>query len=100
MGMDELSSNWMPFSMPLSTARIPNWMVRATARMKATMLARLAICIAIGCFLLAGIASAKKKKPKKEPPEITQVLELPKDPPQAVVAQTDRLVFQVSPSVV
>jgi enamine deaminase RidA (YjgF/YER057c/UK114 family) len=39
----------------------------------------------------------KKKKSKKEPPEITQVLDLPKDPPQAIVAQTERLVFHVSP---
>lgn len=61
------------------------------------MLYRLALCVAIG-FLVSAIAfAAQKKKPKKEPPEITQVLELPKDPPQAVVAQTDRLVFHVSP---
>ena len=61
------------------------------------MQAPLAFCTAIGCLLLADVAVAAKKKPKKEPPEITQVLELPKDPPQAVVAQTERLVFQVSP---
>jgi enamine deaminase RidA (YjgF/YER057c/UK114 family) len=62
------------------------------------MVARLAVCIAIGCLLLAGLAfAAKKKKAKKEPPEITQVLELPKDPPQAIVASADRLVFHVSP---
>jgi len=65
--------------------------------MKAIMQAPLAFCTAIGCLLLADVAVAAKKKPKKEPPEITQVLELPKDPPQAVVAQTERLVFQVSP---
>lgn len=35
------------------------------------------------------------KKPKKE--DITQVLELPKDPPSGVVAETRRLVFQVTP---
>ena len=62
--------------------------------MKANMVARLAVCIAIGCLLLADLAfAAKKKKAKKEPPEITQVLELPKDPPQAIVAPADRLVF-------
>jgi enamine deaminase RidA (YjgF/YER057c/UK114 family) len=62
------------------------------------MFARLAFCTAIGCLLLADAAlGAKKKKPKKEPLETTQVLDLPKDPPQAVVASTERLVFQVSP---
>src|SRR5688572_3881101 len=63
------------------------------------MYARLAICIAIGLLLLPSVAlsAAKKKKPKKEPPEITQVLELPKDPPQTVVAPTERLSFHVSP---
>jgi hypothetical protein len=39
----------------------------------------------------------KKKKAKKEEPEITQVLEVPKDPPSAVIVQTERLVFHVSP---
>jgi enamine deaminase RidA (YjgF/YER057c/UK114 family) len=63
------------------------------------MVARLAACTAIGCLLLADVsfAAKKKKKAKKEPPEITQVLELPKDPPQAIVASADRLVFNVSP---
>src|SRR5437879_1735225 len=36
---------------------------------------------------------AKKKKPE----EITQTLELPKDPPASVTAETARLVFHVSP---
>ncbi|HYP06837.1 MAG TPA: hypothetical protein VER03_11455 [Bryobacteraceae bacterium] len=62
------------------------------------MQARLAICIAIGTLLLPSSALAqKKKKPKKEPPEITQVLELPKDPPLTVVADTERLGFHISP---
>src|SRR3954447_2782765 len=60
------------------------------------MRARLALCTAIGC-LLADVAIAAKKKPKKERPEETQVLGLPKDPPQAVVAETDPLVFHGSP---
>lgn len=63
------------------------------------MFARLAVFPAIGSLLFAGFALAaeKKKKPKKEPVEVTQVLELPKDPPQAVVVATDRLVFHLSP---
>jgi enamine deaminase RidA (YjgF/YER057c/UK114 family) len=36
---------------------------------------------------------AKKKKPE----EITQTLELPKDPPATITAETSRLVFHVSP---
>ena len=36
-----------------------------------------------------------KKKPKKE--DITQTLEAPKDPPAAVIAETQRLGFMVSP---
>jgi enamine deaminase RidA (YjgF/YER057c/UK114 family) len=61
------------------------------------MFYRLALCIAIGCFLApAQSSAAQKKKSKKEPPEITQVLEVPKDPPQAVIAQSERLVFHVS----
>ncbi|HEX8984541.1 MAG TPA: hypothetical protein VF767_03890 [Bryobacteraceae bacterium] len=42
-------------------------------------------------------ADKKKKKDRKEREEVTQVLELPKDPPAAVVADADRLVFTVSP---
>ena len=37
----------------------------------------------------------KKKKPDEEPP--TQVLELPPEPPNAVVAETSRLAFHVAP---
>lgn len=39
--------------------------------------------------------STKKKKNKAD--DITQTLPLPKEPPTAVVADTDRLIFQVSP---
>ena len=58
--------------------------------------------MAIGSVLLsAQVAGAdnkkNKKKAKKEEPEITQVLELPKDPPSAVIAQTERLGFRASP---
>ena len=43
-------------------------------------------------FLAAGI-SAKKKNPD----DITQTLDLPKDPPVVAVGQTNRLTFHVSP---
>lgn len=39
--------------------------------------------------------STKKKKNKED--DMTQTLPLPKEPPTAVVADTDRLMFQVSP---
>ncbi|HVX67372.1 MAG TPA: hypothetical protein VHA11_12250 [Bryobacteraceae bacterium] len=42
-------------------------------------------------------AQKKKKKGKKGEEEVTQVLELPKDPPPAVVAETNRLMFVASP---
>jgi enamine deaminase RidA (YjgF/YER057c/UK114 family) len=49
----------------------------------------LALAVAVSIFP----ALAKKKKPE----DITQVLELPKDPPATVTAETARLIFQVSP---
>jgi enamine deaminase RidA (YjgF/YER057c/UK114 family) len=42
-------------------------------------------------------AQHKKKKGKKDQEQPTQILELPKDPPPAVVAEVDRLTFTVSP---
>jgi enamine deaminase RidA (YjgF/YER057c/UK114 family) len=57
------------------------------------MVARSAICTALG-FLLIATPAASQKKEKLEP---TQVLDLPDEPPQAVVAPTDRLVFLTSP---
>ncbi|MGI8989150.1 MAG: hypothetical protein ACR2I2_06150 [Bryobacteraceae bacterium] len=57
--------------------------------------------IALSLCVLAAIAAALWIVPslqaKKKKEEITQVLELPKDPPSGVVAETGRLVFQVSP---
>lgn len=47
-------------------------------------------------FLIVPARAAKKKKKKTEE-EQTQVLQLPKDPPNAVVADTGRLSFEVSP---
>ncbi len=57
------------------------------------------VCLALAVALAAWPADQKKKKKKSKKDEepITQVLELPKDPPAAIVADTDRLVFQVSP---
>ena len=56
-------------------------------------------CLALVVALTAWPAQEKKKKKKHKQDEepITQVLELPKDPPAAVVADADRLLFQVSP---
>ncbi len=47
-----------------------------------------------GFVLLAATLFAGKKK---NPDDITQTLELPKDPPSVAVAETRRLVFHVSP---
>jgi 2-iminobutanoate/2-iminopropanoate deaminase len=49
----------------------------------------LALAVAVSLYP----ALAKKKKPE----DITQTLELPKDPPSTVTAETSRLVFHVSP---
>lgn len=47
--------------------------------------------------LLALAVTAYPLQRKKKEEEITQVLELPKDPPASVTAETSRLVFHVSP---
>src|SRR5256885_1474013 len=46
---------------------------------------------------LAAFAGPFDKKKKKSEQDVTQVLQLPKDPPSAVVAETARLGFYVSP---
>jgi enamine deaminase RidA (YjgF/YER057c/UK114 family) len=56
----------------------------------------------IAVFLGVALAFARlpaeaQKKQTKEEREVTQTLELPKDPPTAVIAETGRLVFRVSP---
>ena len=48
-------------------------------------------------LLLAAIPSLAKKKKKGAEDEITQTLPVLKDPPLAIVAQTDRLIFRVAP---
>lgn len=55
---------------------------------------RSAACALIGVVLLASVLNAGKKK---NPDDITQTLELPKDPPAVAVGKTRRLVFHVSP---
>lgn len=49
---------------------------------------------ALLCFLTGDLQAAKKKP---NPDDITQVLELPKDPPAVAMGETRRLVFYVSP---
>ena len=49
------------------------------------------------CALLAYAGPFDKKKKKAGEEETTQVLQLPKEPPSATVAETSRLVFHVSP---
>ncbi len=56
------------------------------------------IALALAASLVAWPADKKKKSKKKDQEEITQVLELPKDPPAALVAEADRLAFQVTPA--
>jgi enamine deaminase RidA (YjgF/YER057c/UK114 family) len=51
------------------------------------------ICI---LFLLACLTAAYAAK-KKNPDDVTQTLELPKDPPMVAIGETGRLVFHVSP---
>ena len=46
---------------------------------------------------LAAFAGPFDRKKKKSEEDVTQVLQLPKDPPSAVVAETARLVFHLSP---
>jgi enamine deaminase RidA (YjgF/YER057c/UK114 family) len=47
--------------------------------------------------ILPALSSAQKKKGKDEKEEITQTLELPKDPPTTIQADTNRIFFDVSP---
>lgn len=51
--------------------------------------------LAVCALVLAAWPLDKKKKKSDE--DVTQVLQLPKDPPSAVVAETAKLVFRVSP---
>jgi enamine deaminase RidA (YjgF/YER057c/UK114 family) len=53
------------------------------------------IGVLVACALVAHAGPFSKKKKSDE--DVTQVLQLPKDPPSAVVAETARLGFHVSP---
>src|ERR1700687_4753389 len=46
---------------------------------------------------LAAFAAPSNRKKKKSEDDVTQVLQLPKDPPSAVIAETGRIGFYVSP---
>ena len=63
-------------------------------------MSRLAIII----FLVMAVAAAawpgQKKKQKGTDEDVTQVLEVSKEPPPAVIAETDRLIFEVTESAV
>jgi enamine deaminase RidA (YjgF/YER057c/UK114 family) len=58
---------------------------------------RWAWLVALGIAISLGAWPAEKKKKKRAEPEVTQTLELPKEPPSAVTAETQRLVFEVTP---
>jgi enamine deaminase RidA (YjgF/YER057c/UK114 family) len=51
----------------------------------------------LGVLVALAVAAYPLLAKKKKPEEITQTLELPKDPPATVTAETSRLVFHVSP---
>lgn len=53
--------------------------------------------LAVAVALLASPAQKKKGKHKPDEQEITQVLELPKEPPSVLIADADRLVFHLTP---
>ena len=59
---------------------------------------RLAAAVIAALFLFASVAPAQRGKKKKgEEEEITQVLEIPKEPPSVTLAESSRLVFHVTP---
>ncbi len=57
---------------------------------------RLVALATAASVLAVSLAVAAGKKKKKDEEEATQTLEVPKEPPQAVVADVSRLVFHVS----
>ncbi|MBC7924168.1 MAG: hypothetical protein H7039_00775 [Bryobacteraceae bacterium] len=62
------------------------------------MAVRLLALLVLCCLISASVVSAASKRKKKgEVEEITQTLELPKDPPSAIVADASRLAFYTAP---
>src|SRR5450432_4671193 len=65
-------------------------------RTRGSAIQGLALLTSACCLVLApGVAAQKQPKPKKE--EITQTLQLPKELPGAVIGETRRLTFHVTP---
>ncbi|MCX6631287.1 MAG: RidA family protein [Candidatus Solibacter sp.] len=65
-------------------------------RNRSSTIRRSALLASACCLLLAsGLAAQKKARPKKE--EITQTLQLPRELPGAVIGETRRLTFHVTP---
>lgn len=58
-----------------------------------------AVAVTAALTLMAGLASfaSLAQRKKRAEPEVTQTLELPKELPAVVVAESQRLVFHVSP---
>ena len=64
-------------------------------KFKAYSMRRLAVLASLMVLVLALPSPAQRKKKNQE--EITQVLELPKDPPLAITAEVARMSFHVTP---
>lgn len=58
---------------------------------------RPALVVVLGLAVAVALWPAEQRRKKRSEVEVTQTLQLPKDPPSAVTAETARLVFQVSP---
>jgi enamine deaminase RidA (YjgF/YER057c/UK114 family) len=69
--------------------------LQATRSRKVSVTGWAIVALAYCLALASGLAAQKKPKPKKE--EITQTLQLPKELPGAVIGETRRLTFHVTP---
>ena len=65
--------------------------------MKLSRVTAVASAVSLVVLLSSDALGQKKKKKKGDEEEVTQVLELPKEPPSAVTAETARLTFLTSP---
>src|SRR6185369_14929729 len=86
-----------PDLQPMKPAPVPApEKVERSRRFRAAMLfLTIACCLLSGWPVSAQRPVAPPKKPKKE--EITQTLQLPKELPSAVIGETRRLTFHVTP---